>query len=165
LKSIVLVFLLSGAGAVAFASVVAHPNGPVKDVKSNKPLLTGAEIDAPVLTVLERSCQNCHSEKTEWPWYSYIAPASWLIESDVAQARVHMNLSHWDEYTAEKKEEILAQVGAVAQSGEMPPARYTAIHANAKLSAEERAQIYQWARAERRRSKSATISTSIGVDR
>jgi hypothetical protein len=163
LKSIILVFLLSGASAVAFASVVAHPNGPVKAARSTKPLLAGADIDGPVLAVLERSCQNCHSERTEWPWYSYIAPVSWVVESDVGQARDHMNLSHWDEYTTEKKEEILAQVGAVAQSGEMPPARYTAIHVNAKLSSEEREQIYQWARVERRHLKSA-IPTSVGAD-
>jgi hypothetical protein len=164
LKSIILVFLLSGASIVAFASVVAHPSGPVKAAKSTRPLLAGAEIDPPVLAVLERSCQNCHSERTEWPWYSYIAPVSWLVESDVRQARDHMNLSHWDEYAAEKREEILAQVGAVARSGEMPPMRYTAVHANAKLSSAEREQIYQWARTERRRSKSV-IPTSVGADR
>jgi hypothetical protein len=49
--------------------------------------------------------------KTEWPWYSYIAPMSWLVEGDVSKARSHMNLSHWNEYTGEKQQEILARVG------------------------------------------------------
>ena len=153
MKSIILILSLGAASAVAFASVAVHPNGLVKTAKSTKPLLNGAEIDPPVRAILERSCQNCHSERTEWPWYSYIAPASWRVEGDVAQARDHMNLSHWDEYTKENKDEILAQVSVVARSGEMPPARYTTIHTNAKLSAEEREQNYQWARTERRHAK------------
>jgi hypothetical protein len=164
LKRTILVFMLSSASVVAFASVVAHPSGPVKAAESTKPLLAGAEIDPPVLAVLERSCQNCHSERTEWPWYSYIAPVSWLVENDVREARDHMNLSHWDEYAAERKEEILSQLGAVARSGEMPPMRYTAVHANAKLSSAERELIYQWARNERRRSKSVN-PTPVGADR
>ena len=164
MKSIILVSLLSGASVVAFASVLTHPSGPMKAAKSTKPLLAGVEIDPPILAVLERSCQNCHSERTEWPWYSYVAPVSWLVESDVRQARDHMNLSHWDEYAADKKEEILAQVGAVARSGEMPPVQYTAVHTNAKLSSAESEQIYQWARTERLRSKSV-IPPSVGADR
>jgi hypothetical protein len=162
LKRIIRAFLLGGASVVVLASVLVHPSGPVKAVKSAQPLLAGTDIDPVVFQVFERSCQNCHSEKTEWPWYSHIAPMSWLLESDVAQARSHMNLSHWDEYTAEKKQEILARVAAVVRSGYMPPARYTLIHANAKLSSVEREQIYQWARAERLRLKSV-MPTSIGA--
>src|SRR5277367_3976509 len=161
MKNIIRAFVLGVASVVVFASVLVHPSGPVKAVKSAQPLLAGTDIDPVVLGVIERSCQNCHSEKTEWPWYSHIAPVSWLVESDVSQARSHMNLSHWDEYTIEQKQEVLVRVGAIVRSGEMPPGRYTAIHADAKLSSAEREQIYQWAHAERVRLKSG-IPTSAG---
>jgi len=164
MKTIILTFLLGSAVTVLFASVLVHPAGPVKARSTTEPLLSGADIDPPVLTELERSCQNCHSDRTEWPWYSYIAPVSWLVESDVGRARGRMNLSHWNEYTAETKGEMLARVGAIVRSGEMPPARYTVIHANAKLSSVEREQIYEWAHAERLALKSAVPAT-VGTGR
>jgi hypothetical protein len=162
LKKIILASVLGIASVVVLASVLVHPSGPVKAARSAKPLLADAEIDPVVYKLLERSCQNCHSERTEWPWYSHIAPMSWLVESDVSQARSHMNLSRWEEYSIEEKEDLLARVGAVIRSQQMPPARYTLIHPNAKVSQVEREQVYRWAHAERRRLKSI-MPTSVGT--
>jgi len=162
LKRIVITFLLGGASIVLLASVLVHPSGPVKATESTEPLLAGAEIDPAVMAMLEKSCRNCHSEKTEWPFYSYIAPMSWLVEGDVSQARSHMNLSHWGDYSLEEKEQLLASIGAVVRSGKMPPARYTAIHADAKLSLGASARIYEWAHAERHRLKSA-VPAPVGA--
>jgi cytochrome c len=162
MKNIIRAFVLGVASVVVFASVLVHPSGSVKAVKSAQPLFAGTDIDPVVLGVIERSCQNCHSEKTEWPWYSHIAPMSWLVENDVSQARSRMNLSRWDEYALDEKRDILARVGAVVRSHQMPPARYTMIHAGAKLSPVEREQIYGWAHAERKRLKSI-IPTSVGT--
>jgi hypothetical protein len=79
---------------------------------------------------------------------------SWLIENDVRNGRSHMNLSHWDEYTLEKQQEILTELSAVVRSRRMPLPRYLQLHPGAKLSDAEIDQIYQWARGERRRLKS-----------
>jgi hypothetical protein len=127
LKRIILMFLFGGASTVLLASILVHPNGPLKATQSNEPLLAGAEIDPAVLAMLEKSCQNCHSEKTDCAIYSCIAPMSWLVEGDVSQARAHMNVSRWGDYSLEEKEQLLASIGAVVRSGKMPPARYTAI--------------------------------------
>jgi hypothetical protein len=162
LKNIIRAFTLGVVSVVVLASTLVHPSGSVKTIKSDNPLLAGADVDPAVLQLIQRSCQNCHSEKTEWPWYSHIAPMSWLVEGDVSQARSHMNLSRWDSYTVESKQDILARVGAVVRSRQMPPDRYTLIHPNAKLSPEERDQIYGWAHAERRRLKSV-MPTSVGT--
>ena len=163
LKRIIRAFFLGSACVVVLASALVHPNGPVKSTGSAKPLLVGAGVDTDVLRVLERSCQNCHSGKTEWPWYSYVAPVSWLIESDVARARHHMNLSRWDEYTLQQRQDILARLAAAVRSRQMPPARYTLVHPDTKLSSMERDQIYQWARTERRRLTSVKpASVAVG---
>jgi hypothetical protein len=153
---VVRISLLGIVSVVVLASALVHPSGPVKNADSGRVLLAGADVDPAVFKVLERSCQNCHSEKTEWPWYSNIAPMSWLVESDVSQARGHMNFSRWDDYTAEQKQEILARMGTVVRGRQMPPGRYTLVHPTAKLSVVEREQIYVWAHTERRRVKSAT---------
>jgi hypothetical protein len=83
---------------LAVSSVLVHPFGAIKTQRSNKPLLLDSTFDPQVVTTLEKSCQNCHSEKTEWPWYSYVAPISWMIENDVQHGRSHMNLSCWNGY-------------------------------------------------------------------
>jgi hypothetical protein len=151
MRNILRILVICAPTVVVCASVLVHPNGPVKTLKSVNPLLAGSDIDPIALGVLERSCQNCHSEKTEWPWYSHIAPMSWLVEKDVSEARGHMNLSHWEEYSVREKQDILARVGAMVRSRQMPPDRYTMIHPDAKLSDAERERIYDWAHAERRR--------------
>jgi hypothetical protein len=154
MKRVIRFLLIAGPSALVLASLLVHPFGSVKAVKSTSPLLEGAELDATTLAIFERSCRNCHSEKTEWPWYSYVAPMSLMVESDVSNARSQMNLSHWDEYTAEKQHELVGRIGAVIKSREMPPSRYTLIHKRATLSADDRSQLYQWTLAERRRLRS-----------
>ena len=69
-----------------------------------------------------------------------------------------MNLSRWGDYSQEEKEQLLASIGAVVRSGKMPPARYSVIHIDARLSAEDSTRIYEWAHIERRRLKSIVPS-------
>jgi len=152
------VIAIGGVCLAGLASILVHPFGAVKKSVSGKPLLGGAVVDRAVIQIVERSCQNCHSERTDWPWYSYAAPMSWLIERDVQQGRSHMNLSHWDEYSIEKQQEILAELSAVVRNRQMPLPRYTRLHPEARLSDSEIDRIYRWARAERVRLKSITGS-------
>jgi Haem-binding domain len=149
------------AGVLAAASVFVHPFGAVK-ANSTRPLLAGADVDAAVLRILEKSCRNCHSEQTEWPWYSYVAPMSWTIEKDVHDARGHLNLSHWKEYDTQTQRVLLTEIAAVVRNGKMPLPRYTLLHPGAKPSSAEFDLIYQWARTQRRQ---LTANATRGVTR
>ena len=108
--------LFAGVAGLGLASLLIHPFGAVKARASVDPLLAGADVDPAIVQIIERSCQNCHSEKTQWPWYSYVPPASWLVESDVHDARRHMNLSRWGEYSLEKKRELLTELAAAVRA-------------------------------------------------
>lgn len=79
-----------------------------------------------------KACYDCHSNETFWPWYSNIAPASWLVQHDVEEARQNVNFSDINGHRIEGDE-----LQEVVQRGEMPPAQYTIIHKNAILTAEE----------------------------
>lgn len=98
---------------------------------------------------MEDACQNCHSERTEWPFYSRLPVVSWLIEKDSADGRRHMNLSHWASYSTQEKRDLLARIAAEVRSHQMPPARYTLLHPEARLSAAETEAIYQWTKTTR----------------
>lgn len=142
------VFVLAVAAAVSF---FIHPFGSVKAASSSKPLLSGAQIEAPVLNIMQRSCLSCHSEQTAWPWYSYVPPASWLVEKDVRDGRDHFNMSRWDDYPAEKRIDILSRISVMVRNHEMPLPRYVWLHSEAKLSDADVGLIDHWSHAERKR--------------
>ena len=85
-------------------------------------------------TIAQRACFDCHSNSTRWPWYSNIAPASWLITHDVEEGRHHINFSDWDRPDEQHADEFQK----VFDENSMPPRQYLLLHPEAKLSDEER---------------------------
>ena len=101
-------------------------------------------VPAKVKAVFERSCKNCHSDETAWPWYSYVAPVSWVLAHDVHQARKMMNLSEWGSYSAKRKEDRLEEICEQVTNGDMPDRKYAIFHRSARLTPEEREAVCQW---------------------
>lgn len=136
-------------GALLGLGVVLVGIQLVPVARTNPPVT--AEIPAPddVKAILERSCWDCHSNETVWPWYSRVAPASWLVAEDVEDGRRHANFSTWDRYDAEERDEVMEDVIDVMEEAEMPLWQYTLLHGEAKLSGGERERLVEWARAVR----------------
>jgi Haem-binding domain len=151
-----------GVGILVLLFVLAfvHPFGNARVADPGKQLMASAQIGTPVLDVLQRSCQNCHSERTTWPAYSHMAPISWLIEKDVQDGRSHWNMSKWDQYSIDDREHILSQIGPMVRNRKMPLPQYLLLHPEAKLSDADTELVYQWSRQERRRLKSGTPPTA-----
>jgi hypothetical protein len=124
---------------------------PVRSDKAGLPLLAGARVDPAVLEIMQRSCQDCHSEATYYPWYAYIAPVSLLIKSDVTRGRRHLNLSRWNEYALVLKERGLSEIANQVKDHEMPLWRYTLVHPGARLSESDVNAIFRWTQEERSR--------------
>jgi hypothetical protein len=114
------------------------PIDPKREIQSNLP------VDVPVAATLARSCNDCHSNRTVWPWYSHVAPASWLVVSDVNRGRKALNFSEWSTYGAEERRKQLAEICKEVTEGEMPGFSYTLIHREAKLSAAEVRAVCRW---------------------
>lgn len=113
--------------------------------KENPPV--GEEIPAPpeVRTILQASCYDCHSNETEWPWYSFVVPTKWLVRYDVVEGRSHLNFSTWGEYSAGQASHRLEEVVEVIQDGEMPLGPYIWLHGEAALSQDEADRLIDWA--------------------
>ncbi len=103
------------------------------------------EIKAPisVMKVLKKSCYDCHSNETKWPWYSNVAPFSWIISQNVKNARLGVNFSIWESYTKEQKEKKLKAVFRTVYAS-MPLQGYLKFHKEANLSKSERKMIRDW---------------------
>lgn len=97
-----------------------------------------------VALLLKTSCYSCHSNETEYPWYSYVAPSSWLIARDVRVGRDELNFSKWQEYDQRKMIGKLDDIATEVGEGNMPMPIYTLMHASAKLSDEQRKLIIAW---------------------
>jgi hypothetical protein len=132
------------SGLVLLGVLIAIQFVPVD--RSNPPV-TGDVPTAPaVKAVLRRACYDCHPNETQWPWYSHIAPVSWLLARDVREGRAELNLSTWDQYSTRQQVKKLKESWEEVAEGEMPPWFYLPAHREARLSAEDRALLRQWAR-------------------
>jgi mono/diheme cytochrome c family protein len=100
----------------------------------NPPTTLEPKWSAPEARALAREhCFQCHSNETERSWYSYVAPASWLIKWDVVNGQDRFNFSEWDKHPGELDE----MIGEI-QDGGMPPLQYTLFHPNSKLEAQQK---------------------------
>src|SRR5580765_8371079 len=88
-------------------------------------------------SLAQRACFDCHSDLTNWPWYSNVAPMSWLVYADVKGGREQLDFTHWNGAQAPSA----AEVADIVRSGEMPPFQYVLMHRNAKLSVSEKAAL------------------------
>ena len=107
------------------------------------------EIKAPpkIKNILSRSCYDCHSNHTNWPWYSYVAPVSFEVRTHVKNGRNWLNFSIWNKYDEQKKQKLLKSM-AKAIDWKMPPPDYMLIHKNARLTPEDRAEIKKWVKSQ-----------------
>lgn len=125
---------------VQFAPV--ERENPVTD--QNLDFFVATEMPADVQSVFKNSCYDCHSNETIWPWYSYVAPVSFVITHHVEEGRDQLNLSSWGEFDPDEKKGILKHMKKEIEKGEMPLAGYTVLHGNAKMTEERKALVIQW---------------------
>lgn len=97
--------------------------------------------DPQTLALAERACYDCHSNETVWPWYSNIAPVSWLVQNDVQEGRAYLNFSEWGLGSREGAEGD--EMAEVIYEGEMPPAVFLITHPEARLTDAEKQQLAQ----------------------
>ena len=104
------------------------------------------EVPAPpeVRAILERSCFDCHSRETRWPWYAYVAPVSWLLARDVHEAREHMDFTAWDTYSEKERREHFEEIWEEVDEGEMPLWFYVPLHPEARLSQDDLTRLHEW---------------------
>lgn len=111
--------------------------------RDNPPVIQDVAAPSEVDAILRRACYDCHSNETEWPWYSHVAPVSFLVVHDVHEGREHLNFSDW-EHSRKDVDEILEEV----EEGEMPMKIYLITHPNAALSDADLATIRSWVKSE-----------------
>jgi len=138
-KYIILSFLFLLVGIQFFGiDKSVPPTDPAKDffVVLNPPRR--------IISMLRSSCYDCHSYKTIYPWYSNIAPVSWILKSHIEEGREHLNFSEFGNYPREKRNQLIFEIREVIEKQEMPMRSYTLFHEKARIDEGMKELIVSW---------------------
>lgn len=129
--------LLIGFAGIQFIPI--HRNQ--SDIVPSADFIQVHDVPTEVETMLMTSCYDCHSNNTNYPWYSNLQPIGWMLQSHVEDGKAELNFNAWDEYSTRRKRSKIKSVISQIEDGEMPLSSYTLIHGDAKLSETERSVL------------------------
>jgi len=146
LKIFLIVLVVIFAGMQAIRPTFSNPS-----VDESQTINARTQITPQVAAILDRSCRDCHSNKTVWPWYTQIAPVSWWLSNHVNEGRHNLNLSEWGKLAPDRQDRKLRQICDQVQDGVMPLSSYLPMHPVAKLSDQDKKILCDWTDKERER--------------
>lgn len=132
MKKYILYIVVGGILLLGLIQLLPLGKNHINPATTSEPKWSSPEARA----LAKEHCFQCHSNETTWPWYSNIAPASWLIQFDVDRGRRKFNFSEWSTYPGE-----LGEMSETIQSGEMPPIQYWAFHPNSRLNNQQKQDL------------------------
>ncbi len=135
------------AASIAALGLLQFTNPVRTNPPAARDLLTVAPLSPAIAAVLRAACYDCHSHETQWPWYSRVAPSSWLVVADVKEGREHLNFSDWPS-APERAAKKFDRISEVLDYREMPPKKYTLLHPEARISERQRQELLDWSEAE-----------------
>ena len=144
MKFLRILFILLITAFVVIQFIGIEKTNPEFDSSSDFIMMENPPED--VAQMLRLSCYDCHSNETIWPWYSNIAPVSWMLEEHVEDGRDHINLNFWGEIDLEDRAYVIEEMIEEMEEGEMPIPGYLITHSNAKLSDAEKEKLFAWLR-------------------
>jgi hypothetical protein len=125
----------------------------VQPKRTNPPVVPSRSLEAhvpvppQVSAILKRACGDCHSSETVWPWYSHVAPVSWLVADDVNVGRSHINFQDWEaQVNATEAAEHIGLICKEVRENGMPPFSYRIMHKDSRLSADDVNTICTWSK-------------------
>lgn len=125
-------------------------------VDESQTIFARTQMPPQVAAIFNRSCVDCHSNKTVWPWYTNVAPVSWFIVNHVNEGRPRLNLSEWARLDQDRQSKKLQQICDQVSDGGMPLSTYTPLHPGSKVSPADVKVLCDWTNAERARVSGAT---------
>jgi hypothetical protein len=146
LKWSAVVVLLLFVGAQAYRPDLTNP-----PVDERKTMRANTQMTPEVAAILRRSCNDCHSSETAWPWYSNVSPVSWFLKGHIDEGRRELSFSEWATYPKRKRERKLHEM-----CEQVPLKSYLPLHPSARLSDEDKRRICEWTRQEEERQPEET---------
>ena len=135
--------------AVAFLAIqLIRPDFTNPPVNPAETLAASTAVPENVQRILNRSCADCHSHETRYPWYSYVQPSAWFLADHITEGRAELNFSVWATYQASRKKRKFEEICDQVRAREMPLPSYLWIHGEARLTDEDVKTLCDWTEAE-----------------
>jgi hypothetical protein len=115
------------------------------EVYSANDISHSVDVPADVKNILEKACNDCHSNNTNYPWYTNIQPVGWWLNHHVEEGNGELNFSEFNTYKLRRKLHKLEEIAEQVKEGEMPMDSYTWTHGEAKLTTAEQQTLISWA--------------------
>lgn len=121
------------------------PSGiPENKPEDEKSITRSGLVSESELNLFRKSCFDCHSNQVVFPWYSKLAPSSWLLANHIKEGRSHLNFSEWADYSKRKQAGLIEHISEEVEDGSMPLKSYLLIHRDAKLKPDDISAIKKW---------------------
>jgi hypothetical protein len=145
MKKIILSVLVTAFVLLQFAPLFLKKEK--EPIAVNASMANVMAVPADIKSILKKSCADCHSQQTDYPWYSYVQPLGLWIDHHIEEGKEHFNMDEFANYSPEDRAHLLEEMAEEVKEGEMPLKSYTLIHSEARLSAAEKARFISWANA------------------
>jgi hypothetical protein len=130
---------------VLFLIIQIIPSGmPDNEPMEGKSILELTDVPIETETLLRNACFDCHSQEVKFPWYSHVAPVSWLVARDINVGREHLDFSQWGDMSKRERIKALGEISEEVENGSMPMPIYITLHPEADLTPEQRESIIMW---------------------
>jgi len=139
-----IVYTAAVIGVLFLGAQIVQPDRTNPPIENALAIATHISVPPDIDSILRNSCFDCHSNETRWPWYSYVAPASWMVARDVAQARRRVNFSEWGKYKRTKALSALESICDETTARTMPLPQYALMHPGATLSQDQIDRLCAW---------------------
>jgi len=138
--------------AAAFITIQFYrPDRTAPPIVQAETLEASVQVPGDISLIMERSCNDCHTNQTHYPWYSNVSPFSWFLANHIKDGRRHLNFSVWNTYSDKKKSQKLEEICEQLESEEMPLPSYLWIHRDAVLSDADSKALCDWATQEKQK--------------
>ncbi len=128
---------------IFLAQLIRPSKNSSKEISKND-ISTQLNLPENIQGILDRSCNDCHTNNTNYQWYHAISPFSWVVASHVKEGKKHLNFSEWANYNTSQKEHVIDGLKEVISSREMPLVGYLKFHSEAVLSDVDKQKLLDW---------------------
>ena len=140
LKKIVLLLLVVFI-AIQFIQPARNTNGQVLPTDISKVV----SVPENVQSLLQTACYDCHSNQTNYPWYTYVQPVGWILQNHITNGKKELNFNDFGSYSKRRQQSKLKAIAGQVRDDEMPLSSYRLMHEKARLNKDEKAALINWA--------------------
>jgi hypothetical protein len=143
-KALKLPYILTGLAVIFLILQVFRIDKTKPQPNTEADYITIAQPPAEITSLIKSSCYDCHSNETKYPWYSNIAPVSWILQSHIKEGRAHLNFSEWGNYQPGKQGNKQDECKEMLAEEEMPLLSYKLMHSSANFTEEQKTMLVKW---------------------